>query len=119
MTSTRNKNTSLDYTLEQSKNKDFENHYLYLHSSSGRPTSECMPSIGYITSHMSRDALANNPIDIESALYGIGSSNLVKPQEPVVPSIRTMEFKEFFERPKSVIMPYPMIYNNNQRPKLD
>ena len=31
MASTRNKNTSSDYKLEQNKNKDFENHYLYLH----------------------------------------------------------------------------------------
>ena len=116
MASTRNKNTSLDYNLEQSKNKLFEDHYLYLHSSSGRPISECMPSVGYIPSHMSRDALANNPIDIESALYGIGSTNLVKPCEPVVPSRRNLDFKDYFERPKAVIMPYPMVYANNQRP---
>ena len=119
MASTRNKNTSLDYKLEENKNKDFENHYLYLHSSAGRPITECMPSVGYIASHMSRDALANNPIDIESSLYGIGSSNLVKPLEPVVPSIRSMDFKDFFERPKAVIMPFPLVYENNQRPHPD
>lgn len=118
MTSTRNRNTSLDYNLEQKKNRLLEDHYLYLHSSSGRPVTECMPSVGYIPSHMSRDALANNPIDIESSLYGIGSTNLVNSCEPVIPSRRNIDFKDYFERQKTVIMPYPMIYNNNQRPKL-
>ena len=116
MASTRNKNTSLDYNLEQNKNKDFENHYLYLHSSSGRPITECMPNVGYTPSHMSRDALANNPIDIESSLYGIGASNLVKPCLPVNPSLRPINFKDYFERPQNVIMPYPLVYENNQRP---
>jgi len=118
MASTRNKNTSLDYNLEQNKNKDFENHYLYLHSSSGRPITECMPTVGYTPSHMSRDALANNPIDIESSLYGIGSSNLVKPCLPVNPSLRPIDFKDYFERRQQVVMPYPLVYENNQRPSL-
>lgn len=116
MTSTRNKNTGCDYRLEQNVNINRFNHNLYLHSSSGRPTSECLPSIGYTPSHMSRDALANNAVDIESALYGIGSTNLVKPCQPVNPEMRNLEFKEFFDRPQQVIMPYPMIFNNNQRP---
>ena len=77
-----------------------------------------MPNVGYIPSHMSRDALANNPIDIESSLYGIGSSNLVKPCEPVVPNMRPIDFKDYFERNQNVIMPYPLVFENNQRPNL-
>ena len=116
MASTRNKNTSSDYTLEQKVNADTRDNNLYLHSSAGRPITECIPSIGYTPSHMSRDALANNPIDIESSLYGIGSSNLVNPCEAVNPSIRNLDFKDFFNRPNATIMPLPMVYNNNQRP---
>jgi len=116
MASTRNRNTPLDYNLEQHNYQDLQQRNLYIHSSSGRPTSECIPSIGYAPSHMSRDALAKNPVDIESALYGIGSTNLVKPCEPVNPRMKNIIFKDFFERRTEVIMPYPLISNNEQRP---
>ncbi len=116
MTSTRNKNTIIDYRKEVKYNTNQFNHNIYTHSAYGRPTTECIPTIGYTPSHISRDALANNSVDIESALYGIGSTNLVNPCKPVNPSIRHIDFKEFFERRTEVIMPYPMIYNNNQRP---
>jgi|UniRef100_A0A6C0D516 hypothetical protein len=118
MTSTRNKNSQLNYNLEKSCKEKLLREKLYLHSSSGRPTSECIPCIGYTPSHISRDALANNAIDIESQLRGIGSTNLETPCEIVAPSLRTLDFKEFFERQPYVVMPYPMIYETNQRPKL-
>jgi hypothetical protein len=118
MASTRNKNTSLDYDLERKMNQNMHQHNLYIHSSNGRPITECMPTLGYIPSHMSRDALANNPIDIESSLYGIGASNLVKPCEPINPRLRPIDFKEYFERPKEVVMPYPLIFDKNKRPSM-
>ena len=116
MASTRNRNTPLDYNLEKKNNNLQQQHNLY--SSAGRPTSECMPAIGYTPSHMAREALSNNSIDIESSLYGIGASNLVEPCEPVNPSIRNIEFKEWFERQKEVIMPYPLVFNDKTRPSL-
>ena len=118
MTSTRNKNTSLDYNLEQKGNSNLLRENLYLHSSAGRPTSECIPNVGYIPSHMSKDALSNNPVDIESTLFGIGSTNLVQPVDQVYPSLKNLDFKDFFDRPSAVIMPYPLVMDNNQRPKL-
>jgi len=118
MTSTRNKNSQLNYDLEKSNKEKLLREKLYLHSASGRPVSECIPAIGYTPSHLSRDALANNSIDIESQLLGIGSTNLETPCEVVVPSIRTLDLTEFFERQKSVVMPYPMVYEINQRPVL-
>ena len=48
---------------------------------------------------------ANNAIDIESQLRGIGSTNLESTCEVVVPSLRTLEFKDYFDRSQSVIMP--------------
>ena len=64
MASTRNRNTPLDYNLEKKNNNLQQQHNLYLNSSAGRPTSECMPAIGYTPSHMAREALSNNSIDI-------------------------------------------------------
>ena len=118
MASTRNKNTQSDYSLEQKYNKDMLKENLYLHASSGRPVTECIPTVGYTPSHMSRDALSNNAIDIESTLYGIGCTNLVKPQQPVYPNMKPLDFKDFFNRQTTVIMPYPLVHEINQRPNL-
>jgi hypothetical protein len=118
MSSTRNKNSQLNYNLEKSNTEKLIRENLYIHSSSGRPTTECIPSLGYTPSHLSRDALANNAIDIESQLRGIGSTNLESGCETVVPSLRTLELKDYFDRVNSVIMPYPLVYENNQRPML-
>ena len=116
MASTRNCNTAIDYNLEQNINTNIIDKNLYQNSAYGRPTSEFIPAIGYIPSHMSRDTFANNSIDIESSLYGIGATNLVKQCEPVQPSMRSIDFKDFFDRKKEIIMPFPMVYNNGQRP---
>jgi len=116
MSSTRNKNTDLDYKLENKINKNIIEQHLYLHSSMGIPFSNFIPNLGYLPSHMSRDALSSNAIDIESSLYGIGSTNLVNKKTPIYPNLNKLEFKNFFERKENVIMPYPLIYNNNQRP---
>jgi hypothetical protein len=118
MTSTRNKNSQLNYNLEKANTNKLFDEKIYLHSSYGRPISECIPSLGYMPSHISRDALANNSIDIESQLRGIGSTNLETPYEPIIPNITTLEFKDFFDRQQNIIMPYPMVYNSNQRPIL-
>ena len=115
MTSTRNRNTQSDYKLEQLQNTNHLENNLYINY--GRPTTECFPEL-YNPSKLSRDALANNSVDIESTLRGIGGSNMVKPCEPPTPSLRNLDFKPVFDRPQAVIMPYPLILDNNQRPNL-
>ena len=116
MTSTRNRNTQSDYKLEQLQNTNHIENNLYINY--GRPTTECFPEIGYTPSKLSRDALANNAIDIESTLRGIGASNMVNPCTPANPSLRNLDFKPFFDRPQAVVMPYPLIHSNNERPNL-
>tara|TARA_B100001175_G_scaffold313046_1_gene320027 strand:+ start:506 stop:862 length:357 start_codon:yes stop_codon:yes gene_type:complete len=117
MASTKNRNTESDYKLEQLQNTNHIENNLYLHSASGRPNSECFPEL-YNPSKLSRDALSNNAIDIESTLRGIGASNLVNPCTPANPSLRNLDFKPFFDRPQAVVMPYPFVKNNYQRPNL-
>ena len=116
MTSTRNRNTSLNYNLEQKNNKIIEDKNLFINSSYGRAYEEHIPSIGYRPSFMSRDTFSNNPIDIESSLYGIGSTNLETPCQATIPSLKNLEYKDFFSRQTTVIMPYPLVIDNNQRP---
>ena len=115
MTSTRNNNMPGDYVLEQRTNIMINNHNVNQY---GRSHRDAHPTQNVNYGSMSRDALSNNPIDIESSLYGISSSNLVNPCNPVNPSLRNLEFKDYFDRPQSVIMQYPHVYNNNERPKL-
>jgi hypothetical protein len=115
MTSTRNKNTRGDYALEQksyflgSEYNHFEN------SSFGAPYKSAIPEIGYTPSKMSCDEWSNNAVDIESQLRGIGSTNLVTPNKPVVPELKSLEFKPFF-RYVPLIMPKPLVVEKGQRP---
>tara|TARA_E500000178_G_C16862259_1_gene680339 strand:- start:208 stop:615 length:408 start_codon:yes stop_codon:yes gene_type:complete len=133
MASTRNNNTSRNYKLEQKYHKDIIDNRLYIHSSYGEPYEVNMPSVGYIPSHMSRDSLAKNPVDIESRLYGIYSTNLIDNVNMVGnvdkftpetdhnistknnPNIKKIKFIDFFDRTE-LLMPRPLQLLNNQRP---
>ena len=64
---------------------------------------------------MPRDTLSNNPVEIESALFGINSTNLVEPQPPVKAQLKSIPVKQFFQR-TPLIMPKPLVIEHNQRP---
>ena len=51
----------------------------------------------------------------ESALFGINANNLVEPQEPVVPQLKDIQFKSYFET-LPLIMPKPFLIQSEQRP---
>ena len=116
MTSTRNKNTRSDYNLERLYSENIYNNKIFLHSSYGKPYKESLPSLGPMPHNISRETQASNSIDIESQLFGIGSTNLVSGCNYVNPDIKNLPLINYFERPDAVIMPVPMIYNNEQRP---
>lgn len=115
MASTRNNNTSGNYCLQQRDYNLARNWINYNHSSYGKPYTVGMPSIGYTPSHMSRDTLSYNAVDIESSLYGINSTNLVNPQQPVNPQLKKVPTICYFEK-IPLIMPEPLVMNNKQRP---
>ena len=64
---------------------------------------------------MARNTLSHNPIDIESMLFGINSTNLVKPQKPIKPELKRVPTSKFFDR-LPVHMPKPLVIENEQRP---
>ena len=43
--------------------------------------------MGITPSHMPREAFSKNSVEIESSLFGINSTNLVNPQQPIVSRI--------------------------------
>lgn len=115
MASTRNKNMPNDYCLQQ-RNYSLANDYrLYQYSQSGKAYESSIPCIGYTPSHMPRDTFSYNPIDIESNLFGINSTNLVYHQDQLIPDFKTLDFKNFFDR-NPLIMPNPLVIEHNNRP---
>ena len=77
-----------------------------------------MAELGMNASHIHGKVLASNYCDIESDLYGIGSSNLVQPRLKATPNINTIPVKSFFNR-FPMILPEPMVcLKDGKRPKI-
>tara|TARA_B100000902_G_C27082563_1_gene799644 strand:+ start:421 stop:783 length:363 start_codon:yes stop_codon:yes gene_type:complete len=115
MASTRNNNTRGNYCLQQRGYSLAQKYDLYKNSQYGHAYSPAIPSIGYTPSHMPRDTLSSNPVEIESALFGINSTNLVTPIPPVKPQLKTVPEIDYFTR-TPMIMPKPLVIESDQRP---
>lgn len=115
MASTRNNNMPGNYCLQQRQFSLSRQYTDYKNSQYGAAYDPAIPCIGITPSHMPMDTLSNNPVEIESALWGINSTNLVDPQEPVKPQLKTVPMKAFFET-TPMIMPKPLVVAKDQRP---
>ena len=115
MASTRNKNMPSDYCLQQQSYSLARNYVNYAHSSYGWPKQTAIPCVGITPSHMSYSVFSRNGVEIESALRGINSRNLVNPQSPTNPQLKTLSFQPCFSRMQT-IMPDPLVIEGNQRP---
>lgn len=115
MASTRNKNTCSNYCLEQRMTTKSFDYIEYKNGASGAAYKPALPCMGIIPGQMPRDAFSRNSIDIESALFGINSTNLVETQTPVVPQLKVLPEISFFER-MQLIMPDPLVVEKFQRP---
>ena len=83
-------------------------------------TNTCIPDLGILHGPMKSGynhyVLSNNTADIESNLFGIGSTNLAKPKtRRFKPSINNRNNCKFFERP-ALVLPNDLVVENNQRP---
>lgn len=115
MTSTRNKNSRGDYALEQREQSLAKNYTSYQYSTYGKAYNPTFPNVGITPSRMPNHTLSNNPIDIENMLFGINSTNLVKPQNPIKPQLKSIPDSKFFDR-LALYMPKPLVIENDQRP---
>jgi|TARA_B100000035_G_scaffold294256_1_gene284377 hypothetical protein len=115
MASTRNINNRDNYKIEQ-RNFDLINNYtFYENSASGKSNNTVLPGLGLNGANIPRDELSHNPVNIESYLFGINSTNLVKPhvyEKPRYKSLRTLNISN---KPL-LIMPDPLVVEKNQRP---
>ena len=114
MASTRNKNTKEDYLLEQKMNKGRENYIHYTNSSSGKAYDEKLFLFGSNPSKLPRETLSKNSVDMESQLFGIGSTNLVVEKSEVKPLPNTLNYISYFDR-VPMVLPEAMVVYKNQR----
>lgn len=114
MASTRSRNTPGDYQLEQNAFHCKYNLTTYPHGPEGAAYTKHLPGDGLIVSKMHSTDLADNYIDIESQLFGIGSTNLENPLAPVIPSIKKYDSLNIIRKTQMVI-PEPMVHTVNQR----
>lgn len=118
MASTQNRNTPGNYCLEQRQYKNFENYTLYPNSQYGAAHDTRLPGNGVNPGQIPWTQLSNNPVQIESFLFGISSTNLVNPSlsnTSIVPDLKPLGTANFFERPQ-FLMPEPLVVERSQRP---
>jgi hypothetical protein len=115
MASTRNTNTMGNYYLEQKQYQHSNQYSLYKNSQYGEAFSTMLPGNGANPGQISYDKFSHNPIQIESFLFGINSTNLVQPEDPLVPQFKQLETVNFFSSVPT-IMPKPLVIEENQRP---
>jgi hypothetical protein len=115
MASTRNNNTPGNYDLEQKKYYSTRNYETFANSQYGTAYNPALFSLGSNPSHMPRETFSSNPVDVESTLFGINSTNLVSPQKPVNPELKTIPTVCLFEK-VPLLMPNPLVIENKQRP---
>lgn len=112
MASTRNKNTPGNYQLDQNQNIGAEVWQLYKNEA---PVS--LAGNGLIGGYIPCTNLSTNSVDIESFLFGTGSTNLTKPMPPpaFTPHLTCLPTANLFET-RPVIMPIPQAISKTQRP---
>lgn len=97
MASTRNNNTTSEYKLQQHQFQRIREYMI-------TPNSDVIinsvhPEFGVNIQKLPNDQLqANNSTDIESVLFGIGSTNHVKPNNKVKPEFKRKSDVKFHDR---------------------
>lgn len=83
------------------------------------PLNSALPDFGINMGNMAggytHGILSNNTPDLESYLFGIGTSNLVKPFIKPYEDINKLNNIPFYSKP-GYSMPKPMVVENRQRP---
>ena len=114
MASTRNRNTPGDYNTRQ---KSFMMQVEHVTNKSAAISENTMyAGNGLLQGRMPDTELSSNPNDIESFLFGIGSTNLLTPQQPVKPEFKSLSDLSIVDRRVPLIMPENLTVRKDQRP---
>ena len=115
MASTRNKNTSGNYCLEQREFAESNGYTLYPNSQYGAAYNTRLAGNGLNPGQIPWNKLSYNAPDIESFLFGVNSTNLVNPAPIFVPELAKIDSVNIFEK-GAILMPEPLVIQKNQRP---
>jgi hypothetical protein len=115
MASTRNKNTFGNYGLQQRSNIYSEDWLLYKYGANGIAYDTRLPGNGLNPGQMPWNTLSHNAVDIETFLFGINSTNLVKPAPPLTPELKCLKNANLYKK-DAIIMPTPQAIPKHQRP---
>ena len=113
MSSTRNKNTPGDYKLEQNINTNIDAYKTY--TNYGVNPQTYLSGDGLLPAKQAREKLCNNYTDVESELFGIGTTNLVTPKPLVTPELKGLQSLSIIDR-TPLIIPEPLVIHDGQRP---
>ena len=113
MASTRFINSKGEFALEQRMNSSIVDNRLYEQRTLAYDTRNS--TFGVFDGRRPNYTLSRNATDVESQLYGIGSTNLVNPRTPVRPRSITNPDITFFKRPNQHF-PNPLVIEKCQRP---
>jgi hypothetical protein len=117
MASTSLKNLPGLYCRETSANRLNSDYLVFKNKKI--PKTSAMPDLGINVGNMAggytHNILSNNTADLESYLFGIGTSNLVKTFNKPNPKLNQLDNLKFFEKP-GYNMPNPLVVENRQRP---
>jgi len=115
MASTRNKNTSGNYCLEQRQFMHSFNYTSYPNSQYGAAYNTKLPGNGLLPGQIPGNKLSYNAADTESFLFGINSTNLVNPAPCFTPEIAKLRSSNIYDK-EPVFIPEPLVIEKNQRP---
>ncbi len=115
MASTRNKNTPGNYYLEQRNSTLSEQYKLYENSQNGAAYKTMLPGNGLNVARIPRTQMSHNPVDIESSLFGINTTNLVNPAKPTKPSLINLQTTDVYKK-EPVFLPEHLVIEKYQRP---
>jgi hypothetical protein len=119
MASTNMKNANSNYCLERQISKNHEKYNFYTYKKI--PLTSKLPDLGINGGNMISgyyyNVLSNNTCDIESNLYGIGTSDLVNGPKNVYPDLNKLDNVSFFKNKIPQFLPEPLIVEKNQRPE--
>jgi hypothetical protein len=116
MASTRTKNTQGNYCLQQRQYQESRQYTGYTNSAYGQAYDTRLPGNGLNPAQIPWNRLSKNSADIESFLFGINSTNLVKRQGPLTPELTCLQSANIYET-APVYMPEPFQPLVNQRPQ--
>ena len=110
---------NLPGNYRQNQKEQHQNRQYLVNKNKKIPLNSAIPDLGINVGNMAggytHNILSNNTADLESYLFGIGTSNLVKPFVKPSNDKNTLDNLPFFNTP-GYCMPKPLVVENRQRP---